>query len=431
MNKTICYDRIGDILEYSLSDFFPFLTAVLYICAEPFRALLRLVLPYSSGREEMIYGIQDLILIVSVVISYLGWRGRVQTKMRVWPIYLIVFAAIGFSYAFHSEYIQWFNHDVYGLGIMFGHMSSAFLALVIMGLFTDVGKLMTVIVWTGRINLLWYIYGYYSYFHRGYWEAYMGNGVLTRVNYGLNYGYQVVFCTILFLILFVYNKKPSDLLCFLVSLALVIVCGSRGPMICIAISVILLFVYKWNNIEKGIVRLVFILVFLIAALTVAVIGIPILVNALMVLLGRANISGRFVDMLLNGTLTEDSGRSQIHSIAYDMIRKGGLFGYGFYGDRYVIGRFWFYGYPHNIFLELLIQFGIFVGGAFIVILVYHLVRMLLRCKDVMWQALIVLFFSSSAKLWLSDSFWYYWPFWGLIGIIGLWNHERKVLITEQ
>ena len=91
----------------------------------------------------------------------------------------------------------------------------------------------------------------------------------------------------------------------------------------------------------------------------------------------------------------------------------------------MIGRTWYYGYPHNAFLELLIQFGLLGGGVMILFLVYHLIRMMIRCDDVTWQCLLITMLSACAKLWVSDSFWYYWPFWGLLAILALWNLEQR------
>jgi O-antigen ligase len=143
------------------------------------------------------------------------------------------------------------------------------------------------------------------------------------------------------------------------------------------------------------------------------------------LMRRMDIQSRFIQKLLDGTLSEDSGRSEINRIAFDMIRNGGIFGYGFYGDRYVIGQTWHYGYPHNIFLEWLIEFGPLLGGVFCLLFMFNVVRMGIRVIDPTWTFLWILFISTNMKLIVSDSFWYYWPFWGLLSVLGLWNKENR------
>jgi O-antigen ligase len=253
----------------------------------------------------------------------------------------------------------------------------------------------------------------------------MGDGTLAKLDYGLTYGYQVVFLGILFLTLFVYNKSLIDLAFSIISLILVILCGSRGPLVCIAVAALMLYLSKWREKKASRFRFFSILFLLIIGLAAFVYTVPTLVNAAMTWLGQSGLQGRAIEKLLDGTITDDSGRSVISEISFDMIRNGGLFGYGFYGDRYVIGRTWYYGYPHNVFLELLIEFGALGGGIISIMLVYHTVRMMIRCKDTTWQFLLITLFGACAKLWMSDSFWYYWPFWGLIAILGLWNMEEK------
>lgn len=256
----------------------------------------------------------------------------------------------------------------------------------------------------------------------------MGDGTLARTDYGLNYGYNVVMCVILFMILYTYNKKKIDLISFVISLLLVIICGSRGPLICIAISMMLLFIYRWNRIQDSKIKLIIFLLFMTGILSIMVIGIPVFVSGIASILRKSDISSRALQMFLNGTLADDSGRNRIYKIAYKMIAAGDInsfLGYGFYGDRYVIGRTWFYGYPHNIFLELLIQYGILFGGIIILMLVFNILRMAIRCEDSSWQLLFITLLGTSIKLCLSDSFWYYWPFWALLAVIGSWNKEQK------
>jgi len=419
------YDRIKDIAKYKIIDKLIFVVGIMYICSELIKGALRFILPAFSLREFFLSTGYDCIMIFLIGFIYAVSYASKRKKARVWPLYMIALGAIFWSLLFHPEYSEWFNHQSYSLNKYFWHVTSPMWGLLILSLFTDKEKMATLIVFSGRLNLIWRLYEYKEYLQRGYWSAYMGDGTLARLDYGLNYGYQVVILVILFLGLFVYNKKPIDLVFLMVALALVIVCGSRGPLICIAIASLMLFLSKWRKKEATRFRFFSILLLLIIGLVVFVVSVPILVNAVMTLLGRSGLQGRAIEMLLNGTITDDSGRSRINEMAYDMIRNGGLFGYGFYGDRYVIGQTWYYGYPHNVFLELLIQFGILGGSIIIIILVYHLIRMMIRCNDVTWQFLLIIMFSASVKLWLSDSFWYYWPFWGLIAILALWNAEQR------
>ena len=171
--------------------------------------------------------------------------------------------------------------------------------------------------------------------------------------------------------------------------------------------------------------LVTVLVVAAAVGAVMIVGIPLLLAGLTRLLKVFHISSRSLQMFLSGKLTAGNGREKIWEIAEGMLKENFLTGYGFYGDRYVIGRTWAYGYPHNIAYEMWIQFGIPLGMAILGFIGYKVIKMLFTCKDASWFLLLSLMFSCSMKLALSDSFWYYWPFWGMIAILINWKFERR------
>ena len=423
----IQYDKIRTIIKYEKKDLFPFLAGILYICSELTRGTLRFLIPFFSEREVLVYGIQDSIIVILVILSYLTRYGTKNKKIQIWPIYVISFGSIVWSVLFHPEYREWFKHSEYGLTITIFHMTSGIFGLLIFGLFNDKKKIFSMLVYGCRLNLLWHIYEYSAYLKRGYWEAYLGDGTLARLDYGLNYGYRVVLCAIFFMILCVYNKKMIDLISFVISLMLVIICGSRGPLLCIAISSLLLFTSIWSKNKGSKIKFLFLFSILLIGLVLFVAGIPVLMEQIIKVLKNANISTRTIQMLLNGEIMNDSGRSKIYEIAFEMIKNGGLLGYGFYGDRYVIGRTWHYGYPHNLFLEWLIQYGVLFGGMIIITFLVNVIRMIFKCKDSTWQALFITLLGATVKLWLSDSFWYYWPFWALVALLEIWNKEEGYL----
>lgn len=424
MNNIIQYDKIEDIAKYGWKEFLPFFAGIIFLCSGLIKLMLRIAIPAFTGREVIISYSLDFLLIALVILSYAATMSFQTYRIKIWPIYMCVAFAILWSLIFHPEYNEWFNHDEYGLSVCFLHMTSGFLALLYFSLFLQKDKLVTAVVFACRLNIVYYAFQYFEFLQRGYWEAYLGDGTLAELNYNLDYGYDVVVCAIAFLILTVTNRSKIDFALLIVSLFLVINAGSRGPLICIAAAVVLIYYFSWRISPPRSFKAFAMPCFVIALVIVGVITLPTIVNGLTVVLGRTNSSSRAIEMFLSGDFFNDSGRSNIYDIAFDMISKGPM-GYGFYGDRFVIGRTWHYGYPHNIFLELVIQFGIVIGGIIIVILLYNIVLMLISCKDRTWQFLLITTFCSSIKLWLSGSFWYFWPFWALIAVLGLWKKEQR------
>lgn len=133
-------------------------------------------------------------------------------------------------------------------------------------------------------------------------------------------------------------------------------------------------------------------------------------------------------MLLQGEIADDNNRSRIYETAIQMIRNGGLFGYGAYGDRYVIGNIAFVGYCHNIILEILIDFGILLGGIFCLRMFYASIKIMFFAQEKEWGDIYMILFVSVTKLFLSGSFWYSEAFWGALAV---WISYKKAVKKKK
>src|SRR5699024_2881528 len=135
-----------------------------------------------------------------------------------------------------------------------------------------------------------------------------------------------------------------------------------------------------------------------------------IINAIVEILERFNINSRSIAMITSGEFSNDNGRSIIWDTVIRAIKEGGIFGYGIMGDRPFIAPIHYVGYSHNIFLEIIVSFGL-IGYFFIAYLVIDSIRMIFFCKDVNSRDLFAILFSISCQLLLSMSFWYVWEFW--------------------
>ncbi len=433
MEKRIQYDSLRDILRYRALDRAIFLVSLFYISDEMFDAVLRRVFG-MVGVRGMVVITENTVLILLLLYIYCTFflnRRQGFRKLRVWPVYLFAIASILLSLWLHPEYSDWFHHREYGLNIWFLQLRRGFFGLLIVGLFSDKRKLLTSVVWTSRFNLVYYLVRFFNYLQRGYWYAYSGSGELLKLDYNLTLGYLIAFVCVLFLGLYLFNRKLPDLICSLTAFVIILLAGSRGPMICLGAAFLLFEIYRFTRIRTPSGKLLALFAVGMVVLIVVIIGLPVISMGFIRLLSSLNIDSRTVEKLLAGEIMNDSGRSNIYEISRNMIRNGGPFGYGFYGDRYVIGRTWHYGYPHSIFYEILIEYGVLLGGVLIAIFAFLFLRMLFRCRDDSWMLLLIVFFCSSIKLMLSDSFWYYWPFWGLLGVLGLWSKEYRRTVAEK
>lgn len=123
-------------------------------------------------------------------------------------------------------------------------------------------------------------------------------------------------------------------------------------------------------------------------------------------------SSRTLSLLVSG-FKFDSGRSEIHDIFLNEIRKNPLLFRGIFSDRILYSatrgiEFEISGYPHNIFIEIVFQFGAVLGTMILIPLIYYLVKALkvgFKCLDLELKCMLVLFFTAGIiKLLFSGSY---------------------------
>lgn len=191
--------------------------------------------------------------------------------------------------------------------------------------------------------------------------------------------------------------------------------GTRGSIICIAFF--LLFFLFFSKRYK----IVLFITFLGCVLFMCYDRILILFAELTRIIG---INSRIIDAL-NGlnmnSIVSANGRTSITDASLELIKNNPL-GYGFLGERAKLNDaiFWFKtnGYAHNIFLELLLQFGIVLGTLIIIFMIYKIICFIIRfdCRQEN-MALAIIFLCYCTHLLVSRSYtttFEFWAFWGIL-----------------
>ncbi|WP_347133817.1 hypothetical protein, partial [[Clostridium] symbiosum] len=91
----------------------------------------------------------------------------------------------------------------------------------------------------------------------------------------------------------------------------------------------------------------------------------------------------------------------------------------------------YWGYCHNIILELIIDFGWLFGIIIFLIICVRSIQVLIRAREE--QAFVIcILLAANAKLFLSDTFWGYPQFWMLIGyLFFVFKEEKKETFTGR
>ncbi len=410
MRRAIEYDSITEIFHYGKIDLARFVLVLFYICSNLTRLGIGFVLPSEIASSARVYLIQDILMVLLILLICTSGDIPAQTVLRLVFFYSFIYGFIGFTYILHPEYKDSLLHPEYGLKAYFYHIPSAIFGYLILRLFRDKKKLITAIIYCCRLNILWYLYLYAGYLRRGFWPTYDAAGNVIKVQYNLNYGYQVVFCFILYILLYLFNKQIIDLILSVISIYLVLSCGSRGSLICIAVATVLVILFLLKTTAVNTLKFYGLIGLTIVTAVFAGPGLSMLFTYLAKVFDKYGISSRTLRMFIKGKMDNTSGRDVIYQVARDMIRQKPITGYGFFGDRYRLRKIVYFGYPHNVVLEIMIQFGVIIGTLFLAIVLYKAFRMLIKNNDAGWMLLLIVFLTSSVKPSLPHSFWYYYPF---------------------
>lgn len=167
-----------------------------------------------------------------------------------------------------------------------------------------------------------------------------------------------------------------------ISLIVLMITGSRGAFLCVLVYLLLeLLLSKKTHIA---VKLLFIVV---AALIFF--NMEFIMLEIDTALKEYGYHSRTVEKFFEGTLQEDSGRGEIFKHSWQILWERPVTGYGMAGSMPVLferingikamgtqGT-----YSHNLFIELLMHFGVFLGGFICIWIVYHLVCAFFRSRN--------------------------------------------------
>ncbi len=133
--------------------------------------------------------------------------------------------------------------------------------------------------------------------------------------------------------------------------------GTRGPIICALVFFMILVIIdvtRTRNIKK------FFLLFVVLSIILSVVANEALflkiVSAVANMFERVGFSTRVFEFFISGNVLESKGREYLIEKATEAIIQNPIMGYGFMGDRYLLGF-----YVHNIWLEVWCHFGIVAG----------------------------------------------------------------------
>lgn len=198
----------------------------------------------------------------------------------------------------------------------------------------------------------------------------------------------------------------------LIGITMIVLGGSRGPLLCIAIFVAVYLIMRIAD-EKLIIKLVM-------AAVIGILGLIVysnfnhIINIITNIMEQIGFTSRTLMMLLEGNVADDNGRQRIWNAAIQMIKDNPL-GYGALGTRHIIYNYHDVGHCHQIFLEILVDFGVIIGGILILFFLINTFRIFTLNTIGKWRNVFLIFFARAFQLMLSGTYWHVASFWGCLG----------------
>lgn len=221
-------------------------------------------------------------------------------------------------------------------------------------------------------------------------------------DYNMSFSYALLVPTVFHINEWFENKKIKYLLVSIFEIVGIVIYGSRGALMSIACLLIIKFILGDKSLAKKIITILITLIILMGFFcNFEEIG-----SNILGYLAKKGYYSRTLTLLFSNRINYDSGRFELFRHYFDLIIQKPFLGWGVLGGWIKKGSG-----PHNMIIELLLAFGVIIGGIITLILIFMQLRVFF-VKDkatrylieIYMSICIVLFFVSGNFLQKSDLF---------------------------
>lgn len=253
--------------------------------------------------------------------------------------------------------------------------------------------------------------------------------VVGSSNYSQNGGYLISLGVVMIV---VSQKRWIDVITIIFGTFMTISMGARGPIVVIGLAIIIYLLF----IVKKSWKVILILSILTVLLPIIFIKFKDFLKSMEPFLEELGLSTRVITRVLNKSFTQDTARKSLLEFAFNYILEHPIFGSGVFADKKII--FEHMGvlasahgdareaYIHNIFLEIMFQFGLIPGLMICLTIIINIIIPFIKKYSNDYLILLSLAICCGLiPLLISFSYLWYAPFYFLIGL--LLNKNKKVL----
>lgn len=218
--------------------------------------------------------------------------------------------------------------------------------------------------------------------------------VRTTGAYSMSTSYALVLPILLLIYVFFEERKKIALVFAIVGSLLILTFGARGPLLCIAVYVVIKLFSKKGDFHTIILRLLFVV--LIGAVIIFWKQLMLKIQSF---LSLNQISSYGLQRLISGTFSETSGRNELWQYYFNLLKEKPITGYGILGGWISLAEG-----PHNTLLEILLAFGV-VGGSIVSIYLIYLLMTAFFSKKKASSELIRVLAAYNVTMYLVSGSW--------------------------
>lgn len=386
-------------------------------------AVMLLVMFYSMPFVRWIFdnvfgfvGLESLsrVALLFVMYSLCFFLFVIDRRYITYDFFVLLIIIVLFfllTYLMHPEYEYVYTRDYYGVLPYVLRPDNGIYAYLFVRIVKKPNELMKGLTRSSYLMMVYSAIALAFALKRGYWIGENHLGVLTHYSYDLNFGYNLLLPVCTFLFKGLHEKDVKSLGFAAIGVIMIFIGGARGPFLGI-ILFCALYILMETSSSRHKVRNIMLVVFIGGLFFVYY-------RAIFTMLGDTlasfGISSRTITKLLEGGISEDNGRYLIWANAINHI-KAHPFGSGAMGARNALYQIHYVGHPHNLFLELLIDYGVILGPIIIVVMIVGSLRIMFAKRYSQWKWVYLLFFAQACSLLTSYTYWHSNGIWGALAV---------------
>ena len=215
------------------------------------------------------------------------------------------------------------------------------------------------------------------------------------------------------------RKKTLFWIIAVVGAFIVLIAGNRGGLVCIAIFILLEFMF--NKKIKIFSKVLFFL-----AIVLLLFNVDNILQSIEHVVERYDFESRTIEKFFEGTINEDSGRERYRLAAWEVSKDSPILGHGMGGSfkplyeevKGVTPSGMQHIYSHNLYFDFIMDYGIIFGTIIFFVLIVGLLRAISKSRKYKLVEILFLFFSIAIpKLMLSSNYLSEPTFFVFLGVL--------------